>query len=41
MIGILLESLPAPGASWPAEARAQWTAVFERTLDALYPAPRE
>ncbi len=40
MILILLESMPAPGASWPAEARAQWMAVFERTLDALYPAPR-
>src|SRR5208337_3629046 len=38
MILILLESLPAPGASWPAAARAQWTAVFDRTLDALWPA---
>ncbi len=38
MILILLESLPAPGASWPADARAQWTAVFDRTLDALWPA---
>ena len=40
MIGILLESMPAPGASWTAAARAQWMAVFECTLDALYPAPR-
>jgi hypothetical protein len=40
MILILLESMPAPGATWPPEARAQWMAVFERTLDALYPAPR-
>jgi hypothetical protein len=37
MISILLESMPAPGTDWPHAARAQWTAVFDRTLDALYP----
>jgi hypothetical protein len=37
MIGILIESMPAPGANWPRDARAQWLAVLERTLDALYP----
>lgn len=40
MIGILIESMPAPGSSWPRAARAQWTAVLERTLDALYPGGR-
>ena len=37
MIGILIESMPAPGSSWPHAARAQWLKVLERTLDALYP----
>jgi hypothetical protein len=36
MIGILIESMPAPGSSWAPEARAQWMAVLERTLDTLY-----
>jgi hypothetical protein len=40
MISILLESMPAPGSSWPREARAQWMLVFERTLDAIYPGGR-
>ena len=38
MIGILIESMPAPGSSWPRAARAQWLAVLERTLNVLYPA---
>jgi hypothetical protein len=37
MIQILLDSMPQPGSNWPAEARAQWLVVFERTLDAIYP----
>jgi hypothetical protein len=37
LIGILIESMPAPGSSWPRDARAQWLKVLERTLDALYP----
>lgn len=37
MIGILIESMPAPGSSWPHQARAQWMTVLKRTLDALYP----
>lgn len=40
MIGILIESMPAPGSTWPPAARAQWLAVLERTLDALYPGER-
>lgn len=38
MIGILLESLPAPGASWPAGARAQWQTILDRALDRIFPA---
>jgi hypothetical protein len=37
MIGILIESMPAPGSTWERAARAQWLAVLEHTLDALYP----
>ena len=40
MIGILIESMPAPGSTWPHAARAQWLTVLERTLDALYPGER-
>ena len=40
MVGILIESMPAPGSTWPRDARAQWMTVFERTLDALYPGER-
>ena len=37
MIEVLVQSMPAPGSSWPRAARAQWLEVLERTLDALYP----
>ncbi len=37
MIEVLVQSMPAPGTTWPREARAQWMTVLERTLDALYP----
>jgi hypothetical protein len=37
MVAILIESMPAPGSIWPRDARTQWLAILERTLDALYP----